>query len=437
MTEEERIERVMRKQLGKRGWNFSDAADWRQTGKVKIAMPGLLNLLALGMIQGRETLRDVESLGSKLGGWLLDLVPSAPSDTTLDAVARRLDPVYLNCKLSQQVRDAHRSKILTPRGVSAGVATIDGKNLATLSHDADGTGHERSKDNEKWHDPKRAADAKYFLMPALRATLSSAASTPCISQMPIPPGSAEATVFPAFVDELQREYGRTGMIEVIDADAGLCSLSNANHVHQEGYIYVFGLKGNQAALHEAAQLVLYHRMQDYAPDAETQWERREGKLIRRLLWRSAELSDFENSVGTWDHLRQVWLVRQETEHPDGRVEAEDRFFVTSAPWRRFTPSEILALVRLHWVVENDAFNSLDMQWAEDSAPWCTMGSAIWGLGVLRLMAYNFVQYVRKRRLHRRRPDGTFPALRAWRQVFELIHDTFTFVRYVGAAAAPT
>lgn len=253
--------------------------------------------------------------------------------------------------------------------------------------------------------------------------------------MRLPPGTGESTGFPAFLSGLQREYGRSGMLEVIDVDAGLCSLGNADLVDEAGFIYVFGVKGNQPDLHQAAQVVLYDRMATYAPDAETQWERREGSTIRRRLWRSAKLRDFENSVGTWHHLRQVWLVRQETKDAHGNMKIEDRFFATSAPWDRFTPSQILRIVRLHWAVENDTFNSLDVQWREDSAPWCTKGNAIWCLGVIRLMAYNFVQYLRKRRLCRRRADGTYPAPRRWRAVFELIRETFTLIRFTAEAAS--
>ena len=38
-------------------------------------------------------------------------------------------------------------------------------------------------------------------------------------------------------------YGRSGMIGIIDTDAGLTSLANADCVNAHGYGYVFGLKG--------------------------------------------------------------------------------------------------------------------------------------------------------------------------------------------------
>ena len=104
----------------------------------------------------------------------------------------------------------------------------------------------------------------------------------------------------------------------------------------------------------------------------------------------------------------------------------DRFFLTSVLWNYLKPQEILTLVRRHWGIENDCFNSLDMQWREDDAPWCTQGNAIWTLGVLRLMAYNFVQYLRKRRLRRKDANGQWKSPMAWRKVFKLIVNAFEY-----------
>ena len=128
----------------------------------------------------------------------------------------------------------------------------------------------------------------------------------------------------------------------------------------------------------------------------------------------------ENSVGRWSHLRQTWLVRQETEKANGQSEVEDRYFLSSLLWNRLRPAQILLLVRNHWAVENDTFNSLDLQWREDQAPWCTYGNAIWGLGLLRLMAYNVAQMLRRRRLRRKDDQGSWRDPMSWRQLFKTI-----------------
>lgn len=350
-------------------------------------------------------------------------MPHAVSDTTLDTELRRLDDGYLTQKLVLQVRAMHRSKMLKPFGLGFGVVTIDGKNLATLSHNANQTGHERSVETEKWvKGNKRATGGdEYYLMPALRATLISAEAKPCIHQKRLPIGTGESTSCRQFVQDLHQAYGRSGMFEVLDFDAGLVSLTTADYINELGYGYVFGLKGNQPELYAEAQRLFVPKTIEQDPEIQTERERRGGKVIRRKLWRTDEMRGYENSVGNWTHLRQTWLVRQETVDAGGKPEVEDRYFISSLPWNRLKPHQILTLVRGHWGVENDTFNSLDLQWKEDSAPWCTKGRAVWALGVIRLMAYNVVQYLRKRRLRRNRQDGTNPELTSWRQMFKTIN----------------
>ncbi|MCK5805232.1 MAG: ISAs1 family transposase [Lentisphaeria bacterium] len=426
-SQQERAARFLKKKLrkGHKGWTHRDAPDVRQAGKVTIPMSHILWSLELGLLSNQPTLRDVEELTQGAAGWIRSLVPAAISDTTLDTEVRRLDVKSLRHRLHERVRDFYRSKMLQPVGLPCGIATLDGKNLATLNHDAGGTGHARSTKNEKWH-RKPAEEAKrgknYYLMPALRAVLTSSEAKVCIDQLALPPGTGESTSFGQMVEDLHRAYGRSGMFEVIDGDAGLTSLANANAINRLGYAYILGLKGNQPDLFAEAQFVLETQAKREAPEAETPWELRNGIRIRRRLWRTKEMAGFETSAGRWGHLRQVLLVRQETKHRDGHIAIEDRYFVTSLLWNYFSPSQILIAVRNHWGIENDANNTMDLQWHEDSGPWCTKGTAIWALGVLRQLAYNTVQILRRRRLRKKRPDGSRAAPMSWRSLFKLIED---------------
>lgn len=410
-----------------KGWSYSDAPDPRQQGKVDHPMDTVLWSMELGLTSNQPTLRDVEEMTENLGSWARTLVPDSISDTTLDTEAQRLDADYLLQKLVHRVRGFHRSKMLNPVGLPCGVVTVDGKNLATLDHDADGTGHKRSKKNEKWHLGKEEETKRgksYFLMPALRATLTSAEAKPCIYQLPLPPGTGESTSFPEVFAGLRRAYGHGDMFRIVDADAGLTSLGNANLIVVEGYEYVLGLKGNQPELFAEAQALLLPLTETQKPELETPWECRNGQRIRRLFWRTDEMAGMENSVGTWTHLRQIWLVRQETRSSDGTIEVENRFFLTSLAWDYLAPAQILLLVRNHWGVENDSFNSLDQQWHEDAGPWCTRGVSIWALGVLRLLAYNTAQILRRRRLRKKKSDATLAAPMSWRSLFKAIDKSF-------------
>ncbi len=433
-----RIQRFIQKraQNDAKGWDYSDAPDSRQRKKTRITMPSILWSLEIGLTSNQPTLRDVEELSERLGSWAKPLVPGRISDTTLDTEIRRLDAEYLHSKLVLRVRDFHRSKMLAPAWLPCGIATVDGKNLATLDHSANGAGHPRSSENAKWH--KNTAEEKvhggsYWLMPVLRAVLTSAEAKPCIYQLPLPSGTGESTGFCRIVDGLHKAYGRSGMVGIIDTDAGLTSLANADHVNQLGYGYIFGLKGNQPELYAEAQALLIPKSDAEEPEIETPWELRNGKKIRRLLWRTDEMRGIENSVGTWDHLRQTWLVRQETMDAHGKVEVEDRYFLTSLLWNFLSSAQILLTVRNHWGVENDAFNSLDLQWREDSGPWCTKGTAVVALGILRLLAYNSAQVLRRRRLRKKNEDGSLKVPMSWRSLFKDIESALKLETEFAAA----
>ena len=372
-------------------------------------------------MSNQPSLRDVEQLTADLSGPARQLVPDQISDTTMATELCRMDETRLSQRLCQQVREYKRQKQLEPVYTPVGIATIDGKNLATLSHHAQGSGSKRSQKTEKWAGKETVPGKPYWLMPALRVTLSSAESAPCIYQEPLLPGESEETTAPRLIDALHREYGRSAMIEVLDFDAGFTSRALANKVNDLGYAYIFGLKDNQPSLYDQAQRTLQRQSLLEAPEAQTLWERRNGKRIRRLLYRTDDLRGFETTAGRWDHLRQVWWVRQETAHADGRLEVENRYFLSSLLWNRVSPAQILCAVRRHWAVENDTFNSLDLQWREDHAPWCTQGRSIWVLGLLRLMAYNVVQLLRKRRLRLKDDRGLRQSVKPWRGVFRSVY----------------
>jgi hypothetical protein len=44
--------------------------------------------------------------------------------------------------------------------------------------------------------------------------------------------------------------------------------------------------------------------------------------------------------------------------------------------------------------------------------------------VLRLLAYNTAQLLRRRRLRKKRPDGTRAASKSWRSLFKAIEKSF-------------
>jgi predicted transposase YbfD/YdcC len=419
-----RVEKFFRRLCKNRAFQFWEAPDPRQKGKVKHSIDSVIRGLLGGLLGNQPTLRQLEEhCGS---GSLLDSRKRI-SDTTLHGMASRLDEGYLVKKLVAQVKHFNRKKMIRGADLPFSAIAIDGKNQGTLSHDAGGRAQSRSsKSAEKW-DAQCDRGGGQYVTPVLRATLISSEQRLAMYQMPVPPETGEAAVFTDFITQIDEAYGRTGLIDVVTADAGMCSLENADAVEAQNLTYVFGLKGNQKSLHEAAQVLLLGKAAEQAPEAQTSWEKAHGTEIRRQLWRTPELQGFGNTVGTWEHLRQGWLVRQTTRNKMGQKCVEDRYFVTNMLPGRATPKQMLALIRAHWRIENDTFNSLDVQWKEDSTPWCAKGSALWALGLLRLMAYNIMQHLR--RCHLRRRTGTLAetALLAWRDVFGAVITMMTLI----------
>lgn len=394
----------------------------------QLKFEGFLHTLMAGMLAGCRGMRDVEELSEELDLRDTDGRPvDKISDTALGDVVSRVNPDDFEQPLVQQVRGMNRRQELRPVGLPCGIATVDGKALGKLTHDARGHALKQSDTN----------GAAYYYVRVLRSVLSSAAGKPCIGQRTIPGRQGEITNFPAFATWLHETYGVHGMFEIFDVDAGFLSKAVFEFIDQQlGYGLIAGLKDNQPDLIAEARRVLEPMVRAETPEAVTPWERYQGKLMRRSLHRTAELNGW---LG-WNNLRQVWLVVQETAEPpkptsdgerkknrrrtepgdDWEVTEERRLFVTNVLWNRLSATQILLVVRNHWSVENDCFWSLDCEWGEDRPAWCARGTAVIALAWLRILAYNIVQGLRKRHLlqHHPRRGGTSPW--PWRSLFRLI-----------------
>ncbi len=91
--------------------------------------------------------------------------------------------------------------------------------------------------------------------------------------------------------------------------------------------------------------------------------------------------------------QQLWYVCQATYSPTGACTAvEQRYFVTSIPAETLTRDQELALVRLHWAIENNCHWTLDVMLGEDDAQPCQATKAsIETVSWLRIIGYNAVR----------------------------------------------
>jgi predicted transposase YbfD/YdcC len=369
----------------------------------------LLNAVLLGFVSGCRTLRGMEALTEDFGPVGRRYVSRRVPDTTSWDLIGRLSSKELRLQHVAQVRSMWRAKKLLPVNLPCGIAAMDGKGMGALEHDAEGTAHPAHRSHD---------GSEYYLARHLRAVLVSAECKPCLDQMPIRAKTNEMGDFSRFFRRLMRAYGTSNdLFEGVTVDAGLSSKANADCIHGYDKAYVMALKETQPVLLAEAERLLSRRVK---PDAESGWERHKGRLIQRRFFRTDEIAGFHD----WHHLRQAWRVEQVSIDKDGRTEKEQRYFLTSFPSGRLSAAQCLLVVRLHWGIENDCFWTLDMQWAEDDVPWCSRGRAVEVLSWFRLMAYNLVQFARRRTLRKKRPDGSREPPPPWARVFAWFHQAW-------------
>jgi len=384
-----RIRAVVKRHLARTGaidWNHV-VPDPRSRRGRRHSWARIMSLLWAGALCATKTLRALEALSERMGCRI--------ADTTLWRVLRQLPVEPLRALLVQQVRAAWRAKEMVSH-LPLSVVAIDGKTIWTGRYPA----------NDYCQLQAQSGCAR-FHMRVLRAVWVSGPCALTVGQMPIPAKQNECSTFGAFLEQLLADYGKTEMLQVISVDAGYVSLHNATLIDDAQCGYLMALKNPQKELTAEARRVLGRRKQ---PDAETPWERYRGRRIRRLLFRTTELAGYNG----WHHLREVWRVRQETEH-DGRLSVEERYFVTNLPPGATRDDIPLMLVRAHWGIENRSNWTMDTVWAEDRRPWA--GGALEAVSLLRLMALNVLTRLRCRRFRSARNRS-----RPWRILLDWVGD---------------
>jgi len=390
----ERSQHCLRRILRKPAWEFNRfVADPRQAKGRQWRFQPLMQALLCGFLANRGSLRAVESL-TECG-----FDRRIPDSTLYDLLGKFSgDEVGgLRRQLHAQVRTDWRSKSLVPVGLPCGVVAVDNKTLWTGP-----VAHAHDPHAQVVHQPERPA---YAQVRAVRTVLLSAASTPAIDQVAIRANTNEGGMFPEVFQALEANYG--AMIEIYSLDAGFCSLTNARLIAEAHKGYIIGLKGNQPELCREAMRVLGAQTQ---PERSSAWEPYQGDRLRYHLYRTTEMEAYLD----WSHLKQVWRVEKERHKgKTGQVERETRYYVTNLHLGRLQAEQILSVVRLHWAIENQCNWTVDVIWDEDTKAWCGQGVGVQVLGLLRLMAYNLVSWLRCRYLRAR--EQTRAEKRRWQE----------------------
>jgi hypothetical protein len=365
----------------------------------------LLGAAVLGLVAGCRSLLEVEALTEELAPIVRQRlgVHRRVPDTTLHNLLWQLEPKQVLPVLHRVVRAAHRRHALGPDELPVGVVSLDGKSTAVPASD------DYYAQRQSQHDGQCLG-----LVRTISAVLISCPARPYLHVTPVPASTNEMGIFARAFDELMSSYRRADLFRVVVYDAGACSLDNAAHVREHGLHYVFGLKGTQPTLLDEAQRLLAQRTAEQCDACSEDLDH--GTVTRRVY-----LSDIGSGYDGWESLRTVVRVQTETRDAGGRlISCDERYFISSLPLRRLSPTNWLLLIRRHWRVET-AHQILDTAFAEDDHPWvvsCPRATVV--VSILRRIAYTLLSLFRS--VTQRAAEARAVA---WKQLFR--HVTHTLV----------
>jgi hypothetical protein len=381
---------------------------------------GLLGGLAAAFSIACRTLRRAEDFFADLGlgaRRALGLGRGAPSDTTLYRLLAGQSPAGLEATLFAQVRDLVARKVVRNDAFPVGVVSFDGKGTWSRVDGETMPGAVQSSYD--------AEGSSVQTFGALRAALTSSSVCPCVGQRIIGSKEGESPAFRELLPSVVEQLG--AHFRIVTGDAGLCARENAELATSLGRWYLFGLKGNQPYLHDVARDFGQYDLR--TPLARTA-EKYQGHTIVRELHARDVVSEPAAAI---EAAQQMWYVCQTTTDARGRIVAvEQRFFVTSIPTGTLTRAEELALVRLHWGIENGCHWTLDVVLGEDEGHPCQASRAsIETVSWLRLIGYNALSAWRQLAPPKDKKPIT------WDRAAETLRDALLAAQVVDLAAVVT
>jgi hypothetical protein len=364
----------------------------------------LLQPIVAGMCAGKHSLSEVETLSEDLAPatrQALGIFRRVP-DTTMRDLLVKLKPVSLAACLTRQAQRLHRQKALDPAGFPFGIVGIDGKSTCIESWKHEVAQRQVGSDGQA-----------RGLLRTMTCTLLSSSVPTGIHVAPIPPETNEDGFFKQLVDQLLERFASIDLFRLLMADAGTCSLGNADYAREKHLHYVFTLNEKQPTLLAEATRLL-GRLPDEKKVAQSE-ERVGGGVERRTMFATTEMAGFHE----WSHLVTVLRVRRQRWDAQGHLVSDhERYFVTSLRFEALKPDRWLHLIRRYWAsVESGVHQTLDIAFEEDDRPWIRNDDqGALNLLILRRMAYNLVAHFRGRTQRSEERRAT-----SWKRVMEWLY----------------
>ena len=330
-----------------------------------------MKTLFFGILSGMQNLREIETLSEVFG----ERIP----DTTMNDLIIEIAPDPLRQELVRKVKAALRAHELPLDEFPLRVTAIDGKCISVSA-----------KRVGEFSQESACNGTVQYVNRALRAFHVSNQTTLCIGQREIHGKAAETSEFQAFMCSLIADYANTSLLDVISVDAGMTSKTNADFLINHGLNYIMGLKGPQPTLLANAKRLLGSSV---TPDKLTV-EQLNGQRVVREFFRCVAPQECQHE---WSHLHEFWRILQTTTNiASGKVEIDERYFLSSLAPQKLTNAQVMQVIRMHWRIENNGNWITDVAFREDDSPFANHALVL--ISLMRMIAYNIISRLKTRRL---------------------------------------
>lgn len=399
--------------------NWSTVTEHRQVAKVKWHRKKLLQAVLLGLLSGRSGFSGMEKLSKVLGSAarrVLGVGRRIP-DTTLSEFVCGLQSAGLQEVLVEMGKRMHRRKSLDglTRDLPIRMLSLDGKYDRAFVSIREGETMETLLERVRRDFPYFQADETmkgrrlYGEVRTSSVCLVGNLQATYLDCVPVRAETNEMGMFPEVLARIQGNWGNTWQIELLSVDAGMVSLENATLVDQANLGYLMAIKEGQPTILAELLRLLGTASCDYQYT-----ERYRGKTVTFRIWRTKAIAGWNG----WSHLRQGLRIQRETLDHEGKLEkVEDRYFVTNLLWNRLSSAQWAHQIRSHWLVENSAHRTLDVQLDEGDSPWTQHPNGMLAMALLRRIALNLLNLLRSLYLRSEESRAT-----PWKQLMEAFYD---------------